>query len=70
MQASGGPLGLIAGIIAREAKDDPERLAQRIINGLDLAGYEVRRRPDLIPIRPNPGPLGPRRSVPLAGPIP
>jgi hypothetical protein len=69
MQASGGPLGLIAGIIARR-KDDPERLAQRIINGLDLAGYEVRRRPGLIPIRPNPGPLGPRRSVPLAGPKP
>jgi hypothetical protein len=54
MQATGSPLALIASIIAREAKDDPERLAQRIVYGLAMAGYEIHPKPDLIPIRPNP----------------
>jgi hypothetical protein len=67
MQATGNLLALIASIIVREGEDDPERLAQRIINGLTLAGYEIWPKPDLIPIRPNPSV---RRSVPLAGPKP
>jgi hypothetical protein len=56
MQATGNPLALITRIIVREAKDAPERLAQQIIHGLALAGYEICPKPDLIPIRLNPGP--------------
>jgi hypothetical protein len=36
--------------------DDPETVAQLIIDRLAMAGYEIRAKPELIPIRPNPGP--------------
>ena len=51
------PLSLITSIVARGRRDDdPETVAQQIIDRLAMAGYEIRAKPELIPIRPNPGP--------------
>jgi hypothetical protein len=69
MQAPGAPLGIILKVLTNPGRDGMEMLAHLIVAGLDQAGYEIRRKPDLIPIRPNPGPL-PARSVPVAGPKP
>lgn len=44
---------IIAAALERHASD-PATLATVIIERLWDAGYEVRPRPDLIPIRPNP----------------
>jgi hypothetical protein len=49
------PLDLIASIVARRRDDDPEMVAQLIIDRLDMAGYEIRAKPEMIPIRWNPG---------------
>jgi hypothetical protein len=50
------PLRLIASIVARRREDhDPERVAQLIIDRLSMAGYEIRAKPEMIPIRRNPG---------------
>jgi hypothetical protein len=68
MRATDNPLDLIANIVARRRRDDdPKTVAQLIIDRLAIAGYEIRAKPEMIPIRPNPSV---RRSVPLAGPKP
>ena len=41
--------------IWRHSKGDPEALARAILESLWEAGYDVTRRPDMIPIRRNPG---------------
>ena len=50
------PEQIIAAAIERHAKGDPAALAVAIIERLWEAGYEIRPRPDLIQIRPNPTP--------------
>lgn len=46
---------LIAACAQRNVGHGPETLARAILEGLWDAGYDVTRRPDLIPIRHNPG---------------
>jgi hypothetical protein len=46
---------LIAGTIRQHSRGDPVALARAILEALWEAGYDVTRRPDLIPIRRNPG---------------
>jgi hypothetical protein len=54
MRATDNPLDLIASIVARRRRDDdPEAVAQLIIGRLAIAGYEIRAKPEMIPIRPN-----------------
>ena len=48
------PEKIIAQAIWRHARGDPEALARQILDELHEAGYEVRPKPDLIPIRRNP----------------
>jgi hypothetical protein len=50
------PEQIIAEAIERHAKGDPAALAIAIIERLWEARYEIRLRPGLIPIRPNPSP--------------
>jgi predicted trehalose synthase len=50
------PEQIIAEAIERHAKGDPAALAVAIVERLWEAGYEIRLRPGLIPIRPNPTP--------------
>ena len=60
------PLSFISSIVARRRRDDdPEKVAQLIIDRLAMAGYDIRAKPEMIPIRPN---LSVRCSVPLGGP--
>jgi hypothetical protein len=47
---------LIIAAISRHSRDDPTALARAILEMLWEAGYDVTRRPDVIPIRRNPGP--------------
>jgi hypothetical protein len=46
---------LVVSCIERNAKSDPARVARAILEELWEAGYDVTRRPDVIPIRGNPG---------------
>jgi hypothetical protein len=45
----------IVAAIQQHVKGDPAPLARAILETLWEAGYEVTRRPDMIPIRRNPG---------------
>jgi hypothetical protein len=45
---------LIVAAISRHAQSDPARVAWAILETLWEAGYDVTRRPDMIPIRRNP----------------
>jgi hypothetical protein len=45
----------IVAAIQRHSRDNPAALTRAILEALWKAGYEVTRRPDLIPIRRNPG---------------
>jgi len=56
LQAIDAPFDTIINILASAKRDDPEMLARQIVVGLDQAGYEIRQKPDVIPIRRNPGP--------------
>ena len=47
---------IIAATIERRARGNVPALVRAILEELWEAGYEVRPRPDLIPIRRNPGP--------------
>jgi hypothetical protein len=46
---------LVAAALERHAKDGPARIARAILEELWEAGYDVVRRPNIIPIRRNPG---------------
>jgi hypothetical protein len=46
---------LIAASAQRNAGRSPEALARAILEGLWEAGYDVTCRPDMVPIRHNPG---------------
>jgi hypothetical protein len=46
---------LVASCIDRHAQSDPARVARAILEELWEAGYDVIRRPDVIPIRRNHG---------------
>ncbi len=46
---------IIAACIDRHSKGDPAALARTILQELWEAGYDVTRRPDMIPILRNPG---------------
>jgi hypothetical protein len=46
---------LIAETIYRHANGDPNELAERIVAEIEAAGYET-TKPELIPVRRNPGP--------------
>jgi ribosomal protein L31E len=46
---------LIAASLERHTKADPARIARAILEELWEAGYDVVRRPNIIPIRRNPG---------------
>ena len=45
------PERISAAVIERYARGDPIALARAILNELWEAGYDVRARPDMIPIR-------------------
>jgi hypothetical protein len=47
---------LIAACVERHSSDNPASLVRAILETLWEAGYDVTRRPDVIPIRRNPGP--------------
>jgi Fe-S oxidoreductase len=47
---------LVAFRVERYAKSDSAKVARAILEMLWEAGYDVTRRPDVIPIRRNPGP--------------
>ena len=47
---------LIVTCVERHSRDNPAALVRAILETLWEAGYEVTRRPDLIPIRRNPEP--------------
>ena len=46
---------LIVACVERHAQGSPAALARAILETLWEAGYDVTRRPDVIPIRRNPG---------------
>jgi hypothetical protein len=46
---------LIASCVERQAQSDPARMTRAILETLWEAGYDVTRRPDMIPIQRNPG---------------
>jgi hypothetical protein len=47
---------IIEAVIKRYSAGNPAMLRPAIFESLWNAGYEITRRPDLIPIRRNPGP--------------
>jgi hypothetical protein len=54
---------LIAACAQRNVGRGPETLARAILEGLWEAGYDVTRRPDMIPIRRSPGEDGAPRAT-------
>jgi hypothetical protein len=58
---------LIAGAIRQRSNGSPEARARAILESLWEAGYEVTRRPDLIPIQHNPGEAGETDAASIHG---
>ena len=64
------PEDIIAATIKRVAPDAPTQLPTIIVLDLWEAGYEVSIKPDLIPIRHNPGEGGAAQAVPIRARVP